>query len=667
MPVRKDEHDAAAVSLKSHIPTVAVVVLCVTSLLAGIFAMHNPMTGNRASILNSYRQTKTMHLSANPLALHWTSLLSAQPYVERYHSAPGMSADADPGVVAMYHLSDGYFTSGLEPTDVLYINGESLSILTSFAPNVYTSALIFVLFLYSLHLIMSPKMDNSCLRLSWMPSLKPYVFGAVILYWLLVECNYVIFNKWNDFTWHNKEPFFSLTVRYDVEGSSVSVIYAAIILCLYAFHLCVQSGECRDLFGTYNVYTVQRNGGEDKLYSNKLGTMTPSMYEKVAGNLVSGPVTNDATILGGVSLFLLSCISIGMSNSVALETEAQLILACALSIAAIEYLCAKVCAYFWYVHAHYIHQDHMDSEHSKKSSATEYFNISQSLLLCRLSVFVQTLVLVVNGIFLYILLSVLHSFRPSSVGVTWLAVVILSVVYVCYKLYSVVDQWRHFKFTLPKQKGSTGSNNQDSQSEASENFRTQYDEWHEKMITSKHQIFTGQEIILCFAILAFIVMTLALLFAPDGWANGLGDDEKYQYFSMAESTSAGTTCAKGLQHNKIIRNIADSQYGADSQCSALMDPLAKWNLGHNTPVDMKVYEWTRWWRVFPTPVVKDATGKTQECVNCQDVDTYLCSTGFEPRFDTCTREYKRVSHNLPGRPVPLAWQTAVKNLYTFNL
>lgn len=656
MSASKGDNDAPARNPVSYVKPIAVCVLCVTSLLAGIFAMHNPLhiDGSYDSILSMYRRTKTMHLAANPLALQWTSLLSTQPYVETYntHSVSGMSADADPGVVAMYSLSDGYFTSGLETTDILYINGESLSILASFAPNVYMSALIFVLFLYSLHLIMSPSMENSCLRLSWMPSLKPYVFGAVILYWLALECNYVIFNKWNDLSWNNM-----LTVRYDVEGSSVSVIYAAIILCLYAFHLCVQSGECRDLFGMYNVYTVHNKSGENVLYSNKLSiaSMTPSKYEQVTGNPVSGPVTNDATILGAVTLFLLSCSSIGMSSSVALETEAQLILACALSIAAIEYLCAKVCAYFWYVHAHYIHQDHIDAEHSKKSSETEYFNITQSILLCRLSVFVQTLVLVVNCILLYILLFVLQSLRPSSWSVTWWAVVILSFVYVLYKLYSVVDQWRHFKFTLPKDViASNGAS-------TSENFKNQYDVWHKEMIDAKHKMFYGQEVLLCVAIATFIIMTFVLLFTPDTWTNGLREDEKYQYFSLAETTSMGITCAKGVQHNTVMRDIAGSK------CSALNDPEGKWNLGRDTPVDMKVYEWTRWWRVIPTPVVKDETGKTQECTNCQDVDTYFCSTGFEPQFNTCTREYKRVSQNLPGRPVPLAWQKAVKTFYTFNL
>jgi hypothetical protein len=268
------------------VKSVAVGALCIFSLLAGIFALHNPVHATHDSILNMYRATKTMHLAGNPLDLQWTSLMSTQPYVETYntHSVPGMSADADanPGMVAMYPMSDGYFTSGLQSTDVMYINGQSLSILTSFAPNVYMSALIFVLFLYSLHVIMAPAMENSFIRLSWMPSLKPYVFGAVILYWLAVECNYVIFNKWNDFTWNDM-----LTVRYDVEGSSVSVIYAAVVLCLYAFHLCVQSGECRDLFGTYNVYTTHKHG-DTVIYNSKM-SQSVSSYEKVQGTQVSGP------------------------------------------------------------------------------------------------------------------------------------------------------------------------------------------------------------------------------------------------------------------------------------------------------------------------------------------------------------------------------------------
>lgn len=622
-------------------------LLCVSTLLAGILALHNPvhiLPDPHDSILNMYRQTRTMHLAANPLDLQWTSLLSTQPYVETYntHSVPSADADANPGVVAMYRVSDGYFTSGLEHTDFMYINGQSLSILASFAPNVYMSALIFALFLYSMHVIMAPSMENSFFRLSWMPSLKPYVFGAVILYWLVVECNYVIFSKWKDTTWNDM-----LTVRYDIEGSSVSVFYAAIVLCLYAFHLCVQSGECRDLFGTYNVYTVHKEGS-NVLYSNKL-SMTPSEYEKVHGNPVSGPVSNDTTILGAVTLFLLSCGSIGMSRSVALETEAQLVLACVLSFAAIEYLCAKVCSYFWYVHAHYIHQDHLDSEVSKTHKDTEYFNITQSILLCRLTVFVQLLVLVVNSILLYILLYVLVSLRPSTPSLAYVAVVILSVVYVLYKLASIVYQWSKFEFTLPK----------DDNASDAHTFQQQYETWHAQMIKTRHTIFLGHEVLTGVAIFGFIIFMYVQLFMPEVWGNGLRDDEKYQYFSLAESTSLGTTCPRGVQHNSAMRNIAGSE------CSG--DVKAKWTLGKDTPIDMKVYEWTRWWRVIQTPVVRDPSGKPQECKDCQDVDTFFCSTGFEPQFDKCASEYKRVSQSLPGRPVPAAWQTAVKKFYTFSL
>jgi hypothetical protein len=378
-----------------------------------------------------------------------------------------------------------------------------------------------------------------------------------------------------------------------------------------------------------------------------------SSYEKLQGNQVSGPVSNDTTILGSVALFLLSCGSIGMSRSVVLETEAQLILACALSIAAIEYLCAKVCAYFWYVHAHYIHHDHLDSEHSKNSKDTEYFNITQSILLCRLTVFVQTLVLVVNALLLYILLWVVSSLRPSATGITWVVVLILSIAYVLYKFVSVVYQWTHFKFTLPKE------NPKENTASVPETFKAQYDTWHEHMITTKDKIFYGQEVLLCVAILGFIIIMWVLLFMPDVWGNGLRDDEKYQYFSLAEST--GTACPKGVQVNSMIANIAGNN------CTVSGDAKATWKLGHNTPVDMKVYEWTRWWRVIQTPVVKDATGKPEECINCQNVDTFFCSTGFEPQFDACTSEYKRVSRNLPGRPVPLAWQTAVKNFYNFKM
>ena len=74
-----------------------VAVLC---LLSGFFTLHNPIhLFNKDSVLNMYKQTRTMHYTTNPAAQQWTSLLTTVPYNEnltpgitRYHSNRGVSS-----------------------------------------------------------------------------------------------------------------------------------------------------------------------------------------------------------------------------------------------------------------------------------------------------------------------------------------------------------------------------------------------------------------------------------------------------------------------------------------------------------------------------------------------------------------------------------------------
>lgn len=629
----------------NRIKALFLVFLCVSSLLGGIFALHNPAAATYDSVLNMYRRTRTMHQTMDPQRLRWMSLLSSEPYPESWSflspENPNRQLDSDDGVVSRYHVSNGYFTSTTStPSDVMYINGESMSILSSFAPNVYLSVLIFIFFLYTLHMIMAPKLDYSFARLSWMPSSKPYVFALIVLYWLIVECNYVIFSNWSDFTWNNV-----LTVRYNVEGSTASVLYAAVVLCLYAFHLCVKSGDCRDLFGNYHLITTHQDGKEILYSNNNKVSGSVIEQEKVMGNVKSGPVDNDTTLLGSVTLFLLSCGSIGMARSVAPETEAQVVLACALSIAALEYLCAKVCAYFWYVHGHYIHNDHLDRE--RYHSKTEEFNISQSLLLCRLTVFVQTLVLFVNSVLLYILLYVLVGLRQSTVSpVLWLLIAV-SALYVIAKACTILYQWNHFKFAVPKQVDEKESEN---------SFANQYKNWHDGMIKTRHSILQVEEIGMTLVLVAFIFIMWVLIFIPDDWAKGLRNHEKIQYFSLAEST--GSVCLKGVQLNSMMTSIAKST------CA---EPADKWTLGQDTPIDMKVYEWTRWWRPMPDAIVKNVNGGRETCTNCQSANTFFCASGFEANNGDCAEEYKKGENALVIRPVHATWNAEVLKYYNFTL
>ena len=112
----------------------SVAALC---LLSGFFALHNPIhLTNKDSVLNMYKQTRTMHYTTNPAAQQWTSLLTTVPYNENL--TPGNE-------LVRYRVTAGFFPKTNEPVSAsMFINGQSWGILSSFAPNVYLSALTFI-------------------------------------------------------------------------------------------------------------------------------------------------------------------------------------------------------------------------------------------------------------------------------------------------------------------------------------------------------------------------------------------------------------------------------------------------------------------------------------------------------------------------------------------
>ena len=116
------------------------------------------------------------------------------------------------------------------------------------------------------------------------------------------------------------KTFFSL-------GSYISAFYAGIVISLYAFHLCVEP--------------------------KPLGYQQPTHIK---------PYNIDYCFLGAIAFLLLTCTIIGLSSSVILETEAQVLIACALAMGLIEYFSTVVISYIGYVQEIYVWPDIITTE-----------------------------------------------------------------------------------------------------------------------------------------------------------------------------------------------------------------------------------------------------------------------------------------------------------------
>jgi hypothetical protein len=61
------------------------------------------------------------------------------------------------------------------------------------------------------------------------------------------------------------------------------------------------------------------------------------------------------------------------------------------------------------------------------------------------------------------------------------------------------------------------------------------------------------------------------------------------------------------------------------------------------PVAIKVFGWTRWWRLAPSLVIND---KQDNCLqrNCQSSSLLFCANGFEMHWGECKRSNMNVNY-----------------------
>lgn len=621
--------------------------------------------------LNQFRQTKTLHYS-HEKALQWTSLMSTVPYLE------GDISNDEPISVQRYGVFDVTVTDDDNENTIdtqtqwmdfkFMINGESLGLLTSIGPANYMSAVLLTFFMYSLHVLTTLDQNSSWNIMKKIRKLihrwKSHVFALVILIWFFVYCNILIFKKWQDFEWTASDQKTKLSFRYYVEGSYISAFYAGIVISVYAFYLCVET--------------------------------KPLDYEQATD---IKPYNIEYCFLGAIAFLLLTCTIIGLSSSVILETEAQVLIACALAMGLIEYFSTVVIRYIGYVQEVYVWTDIITSLPNTTDSMASHLNLGafektewgqkvkderelqriqmlkwkqrakenkfkdigntiaskinddQGVFMFHLMTFVQVLCILTNLLVAIPYMSIVWRLSVKQPNAFVIELLIFGILYGFSKVYYVVTmnqqvKHKHMSEVEVHQTGHVHF------SENNVQYVKLFFSWSSSSEKHVRQILTTSMI--------FIVIITAAGYAleTEKSATKLSKHEKIQYISL-EQSMPNSNCS-GIQSNQLIADVLDNLCEKENK-------MFTFDLSHKfSPIDLKVYAWTCWWQALMYPVFPQLPEKDPKY---QHTDTFFCSTGFEFNFGDCRREYARknnLDQYLGARMLPDSWQQVTSSSYKVN-
>ena len=116
----------------------------------------------------------------------------------------------------------------------------------------------------------------------------------------------------------------------------------------------------------------------------------------------------------------------------------------------------------------------------------------------------------------------------------------------------------------------------------------------------------------------------------------LRSQEKMMYTS-ATNVTKNNHCPLGVQSTTLMSESLKPKCGREQDSQP-------------DPVDIKVFSWTRYWRLHDSLVVDN---KDDECLSrkCQGASLLFCSNGFEQHWGHCKRE----NYDKPGLQPRAVW------------
>ena len=302
-------------------------------------------------------------------------------------------------------------------------------------------------------------------------------------------------------------------------------------------------------------------------------------------------ICNDYATEYSITSYLLISMLLGMSRSVVLETEAQLLLMSALGLSLLTYLTVDVRSYFLYVEDCFkelmhseqetffdhdkLHQDERHDKHHTMMDGT--FLLTQ--IICTAVAFV----------FFGIAWHVLFVLADSLPAVFWIVFVLMA----AYLTLQALDVLLRI---LPSV----------------------------SILTEENQLMAARVYYWCSYFVMFIVTCTVLgsaasMNANDGDRIRLRKLESVQYLAMADAVP-NAMCSTGVQKNPMLQLMGGFSTDMKFGDRAVLE--------QKNPVNFKVFHWTRWWEF------------AQTSPQLQGPDLYLCSLGMDQYFGTCQKQYK---------------------------
>ena len=406
-------------------------------------------------------------------------------------------------------------------------------------------------------------------------------YKMFFMFSFLVLALYVVLNMWydNDVNWGKV----TAGVEFSYQQSWGSFAIGGFLIFLYIFQIYLKESS----------------------KPTKADPPTASRaYEKLQ-------ICNDYATEYSITSYLLISMLLGMSRSVVLETEAQLLLVSALGLSLLTYLTVDVRSYFQYVEECFKEEmnsngtawDGLDDQErmqytmlAVKAPEKETFfekddkvHTKHHTMMDATFLLTQIICTAVAFVFFGIAWHVLFVLADSLPAVFWIVFVLMA----AYLTLQALDVLLRI---LPSV----------------------------SILTEENQLMAARVYYWCSYFVMFIVTctvlgSAAYMNANDGDRIRLRKLESVQYLAMADAVP-NAMCSTGVQKNPMLQLMGGFSTDMKFGDRAVLE--------QKNPVNFKVFHWTRWWEF------------AQTSPQLQGPVLYLCSLGMDQHFGTCQKQYK---------------------------
>jgi hypothetical protein len=279
--------------------------------------------------------------------------------------------------------------------DYVFLNGESMSIISQISPSVYFATLLTVYLLSSIPLVsnfLARYLKPSCFPSATENFIEKCIRYVVILV-VLAMYFFGLLLAYGASSFVNETKILDIEVRYTISSHLASIIPCTITIFIYLLHLRGRNLNWADdtygvvpaddniglasavvegttftpvvnypssntaLANVHGVYFVSGSamqimkGTEAGFFERVLSRVTPIMESAVkdahpGGHFYYGPNSSEASVIGALTVFLGGIGSLGLSRGIIPEVQVQLILGCTLGFALLEVCSHRLQAYF---------------------------------------------------------------------------------------------------------------------------------------------------------------------------------------------------------------------------------------------------------------------------------------------------------------------------------